>query len=129
MLAVMSSITALVLAAFVGYGGAWYIGMVEGNFALLLFLATVVTGVYWLAERLYFLPQRKRAAEQLQVSVAQRRSELSSQGLRTDEVDLDKARNSLLLQPWWLDWTAGLFPVIVVVFSQHNFFSKQPYII
>jgi signal peptidase I len=37
MLAVMSSITALVLAAFVGYGGAWYIGMVEGNFALLLF--------------------------------------------------------------------------------------------
>ena len=121
MLAVMSSITALVLAAFVGYGGAWYIGMVEGNFALLLFLATVVTGVYWLAERLYFLPQRKRAAEQLQVSVAQRRSELSSQGLRTDEVDLDKARNSLLMQPWWLDWTAGLFPVIVVVFVLRSF--------
>ncbi len=121
MLAVMSSITALVLAAFVGYGGAWYIGMVEGNFALLLFLATVVTGVYWLAERLYFLPQRRRAAEQLQVSVTQRRSELSSQGLRTDEVDLDKARNSLLLQPWWLDWTAGLFPVIVVVFVLRSF--------
>jgi signal peptidase I len=121
MLAVMSSITALVLAAFVGYGGAWYIGMVEGNFALLLFLATVVTGVYWLAERLYFLPQRRRAAEQLQVSVTQRRSELSSQGLRTDEVDLDKARNSLLMQPWWLDWTAGLFPVIVVVFVLRSF--------
>jgi len=121
MLAVMSSITALLLAAFVGYGGAWYIGMVEGNFALLLFLATVVTGVYWLAERLYFLPQRKRAAEQLQVSVTQRRSELSSQGLRTDEVDLDKARNSLLMQPWWLDWTAGLFPVIVVVFVLRSF--------
>ena len=121
MLAVMSSITALVLAAFVGYGGAWYIGMVEGNFALLLFLATVVTGVYWLAERLYFLPERKRAAEQLQVSITQRRSELSSQGLRTDEVDLDKARNSLMLQPWWLDWTAGLFPVIVVVFVLRSF--------
>ena len=121
MLAVMSSITALVLAAFVGYGGAWYIGMVEGNFALLLFLATVVTGVYWLAERLYFLPQRKRAAEQLQVSVAQRRSELISQGLRTDEVDLEQARNRLLMQPWWLDWTAGLFPVIVVVFVLRSF--------
>jgi signal peptidase I len=121
MLAVMSSITALVLAAFVGYGGAWYIGMVEGNFALLLFLATVVTGVYWLAERLYFLPQRKRAAEQLQVSVTQRRSELISQGLRTDEVDLEQARNRLLMQPWWLDWTAGLFPVIVVVFVLRSF--------
>jgi signal peptidase I len=121
MLAVMSSITALVLAAFVGYGGAWYIGMVEGNFALLLFLATVVTGVYWLAERLYFLPQRRQAAEQLQMSVTQRRSELSSQGLRTDEVDLDQARNRLLMQPWWLDWTAGLFPVIVVVFVLRSF--------
>ena len=121
MLAVMSSITALVLAAFVGYGGAWYIGMVEGNFALLLFLATVVTGIYWLAERLYFLPQRRRAAEQLQVSVAQRRTELSSQGLRADEVDLDQARNRLLMQPWWLDWTAGLFPVIVVVFVLRSF--------
>ena len=121
MLAVMSSITALVLAAFVGYGGAWYIGMVEGNFALLLFLATLVTGVYWLAERLYFLPQRRRAADQLQVSVTQRRSELSSQGLRTDEVDLDQARNRLLMQPWWLDWTAGLFPVIVVVFVLRSF--------
>lgn len=121
MLAVMSSITALVLAAFVGYGGAWYIGMVEGNFALLLFLATVVTGVYWLAERLYFLPQRRQAADQLQVSVTQRRSELSSQGLRTDEVDLDQARNRLLMQPWWLDWTAGLFPVIVVVFVLRSF--------
>ena len=121
MLAVMSSITALVLAAFVGYGGAWYIGMVEGNFALLLFLATVVTGVYWLAERLYFLPQRRQAAEQLQMSVTQRRSELSSQGLRTDEVDLDQVRNRLLMQPWWLDWTAGLFPVIVVVFVLRSF--------
>ena len=121
MLAVMSSITALVLAAFVGYGGAWYIGMVEGNFALLLFLATLVTGIYWLAERLYFLPQRRQAAEQLQVSVTQRRSELSSQGLRTDEVDLDQARNRLLMQPWWLDWTAGLFPVIVVVFVLRSF--------
>ena len=30
---VMSSITALVLASFVGYGAAWYFGIVEGNFA------------------------------------------------------------------------------------------------
>jgi signal peptidase I len=37
--------------------------MVEGNFALLLFLATLVTGLYWLAERLYFLPRRRRAAD------------------------------------------------------------------
>ena len=57
----MSGVTAVVLGLFVGYAGAWYLGLVEGNFALLLFLATVVTGVYWVAEKLVFLPQRKRA--------------------------------------------------------------------
>ena len=41
-------LTDAVLGAFVLYAGSWYFGFVEGNFALLLFLATVVTGVYWL---------------------------------------------------------------------------------
>jgi len=31
------------------------------------------------------------------------------------------ARQSLLMQPWWLDWTAGLFPVILVVFLLRSF--------
>ena len=61
---VMQYITAAVLAAFVSYIGAWYMGAIEGNFALLLLLATVVTGVYWLAERFVFLPRRRAAAEQ-----------------------------------------------------------------
>ena len=56
----MQILTSLVLAAFAGYVGAWYLGAIEGNFALLLFLATVVTGAYWLAERLVFLPRRRR---------------------------------------------------------------------
>ena len=58
----MPILTALVLAAFAGYGAAWYFGAVEGNFALLLFVATVVTGLYWLADRFYFLPRRRAAA-------------------------------------------------------------------
>ena len=62
----MQFLTSLVLAAFVGYAGSWYLGYIEGNFALLLLLATVVTGIYWLAERFYFLPQRKAAADLLQ---------------------------------------------------------------
>ena len=45
----MATLTAFVLAAFVGYAGSWYLGMIEGNFALLMFMATVVTGIYWLA--------------------------------------------------------------------------------
>lgn len=117
----MALLTSLILAAFAGYVGAWYFGAVEGNFALLLFLATVVTGLYWVAERLYFLPRRRRAAAALETSLAQRREDLARQGItQVDTVDV-KARERLLMQPWWLDWTAGLFPVIVVVFLLRSF--------
>ena len=38
----MQAFTAAVLGAFVAYGASWYFGLVDGNFALLLFLASVV---------------------------------------------------------------------------------------
>jgi len=87
----MSVMTALVLAIFATYIGAWYFGKLEGNFALLLFIAIVVTGCYWLAEQLYFRKQRALEGGEDQP------------------------------QPWWLDWTAGLFPVILIVFILRSF--------
>ncbi|MFO1212557.1 MAG: signal peptidase I [Paenacidovorax caeni] len=117
----MQTITAVVLAAFVGYIGAWYTGAIEGNFALLLFLATVVTGAYWLAERFYFLPQRRRAAQALLDADTQRRAELDRMGIQKVDGDVAEARERLLMQPWWLDWTAGLFPVICAVFLLRSF--------
>ena len=68
----MTAVAAAVLAAFVSYIGAWYMGAIEGNFALLLLLATVVTGAYWLAERIVFLPQRRQAARAIEDAAAQR---------------------------------------------------------
>ncbi len=117
----MSSITAVVLAAFVGYGAAWYFGLVEGNFSLLLFLATVVTGIYWVAERFYFLPQRHLAVVALEESTTKRRAELAKMGITQVDNDTGEAKIKLIMQPWWLDWTAGLFPVIVVVFLLRSF--------
>jgi signal peptidase I len=117
----MPVLTAAVLAAFAGYAGAWYFGFVEGNFALLLFLATIVTGLYWLAERLVFLPRRRDAAAQLEAQSGQRKSELAARGIAPVDNDLATARQRLLMQPWWLDWTAGLFPVIIAVFVLRSF--------
>jgi len=118
----MQLLTSAVLAAFVSYAGAWYFGLLEGNFALLLFLAVVVTGVYWVAERLWFLPQRQQAAQAMQAQADQRKATLTAQGItQTDNVDLGAARDRILAQPWWLDWTAGLFPVILVVFLLRSF--------
>lgn len=118
----MPVLTALILAGFVAYAGSWYLGRIEGNFALLLFLATLVTGLYWLAERLVFLPRRRAAVARLEQQTAQRQQELAGQGItKVDTVDLAEARGRLLMQPWWLDWTAGLFPVILVVFLLRSF--------
>ena len=117
----MSGLTAVVLAAFVAYGASWYFGLVDGNFSLLLFLAAVVTGVYWLAERFYFLPQRSRAVQALESATAQRHFELAEKGITKVDTDINDAKTRLIMQPWWLDWTAGLFPVIIVVFLLRSF--------
>lgn len=117
----MQFLTSLVLASFVGYAGAWYFGFFEGNFALLLFMASLVTGLYWLAEMFYFLPKRKQAAAQLELDAQSRRESLSKMGVSPVDTDLAPVRDKLLSQPWWLDWTAGLFPVIITVFLLRSF--------
>jgi signal peptidase I len=117
----MPFITALVLAAFVAYAGAWFSGAVEGNFAFLLFMASSVTGVYWLAERFYFLPAREAAARQLQEADDKRRADLHGKGIARVDGDMSQASEAILAQPWWLDWTAGLFPVIISVFFLRSF--------
>jgi signal peptidase I len=117
----MPFITSLVLAAFVTYAGAWFMGAVEGNFAFLLFMASAVTGVYWLAERFYFLPARQAAVRRLQDADEQRRAGLEKQGISRVDGDVAQAAEDILAQPWWLDWTAGLFPVIISVFFLRSF--------
>lgn len=98
----MPLLTGIILALFAGYGLTWYLGWTEGNFPVLLFAAVCVTGVYWLAERFYFLPKRRQQA-------------LGS--------GADNPSN-WQLQPWWLDWTAGIFPVLLVVFVLRSFVAE-----
>jgi len=118
----LAGITGAVLAVFGGYIGAWYLGLVEGNFALMLFLATAVTGIYWVAEKLVFLPKRRQAVATAQAQADARLAQLKAQGIAQTDAGLSEdAREQLLRQPWWLDWTAGLFPVIVVVFVLRSF--------
>ena len=58
----MGSLTGLLYACLAVYLGGWYVGKWTGNFSLLLFILTLVTLAYWLAERFYFAPARSRAA-------------------------------------------------------------------
>jgi signal peptidase I len=117
----MATLTGLLYGALVVYLGGWFFGHWIGNFSLLLFVLTVVTLAYWLAERLRFKPAREAAAAQLQARHAARRAELAKQGIAQVDDNIAQASEQLLMQPWWLDWTAGLFPVILIVFLLRSF--------
>jgi signal peptidase I len=117
----MSTLTAALYGVLVVYLGGWFLGYWTGNFALLLFTLTVVTFVYWLAERYRFKPAREAAAAALQQQDAERRAGLARMGIDKVDGDVEQAKHKLLAQPWWLDWTAGLFPVILVVFLLRSF--------
>jgi len=84
-------------------------------------MAVFISGAYWLAEKFYFWPQRMKAVEQLDLDAAKRKQELTQMGIDRQDTDTGEARTRLLMQPWWLDWTAGLFPVILVVFVLRSF--------
>lgn len=91
------------------------------NFALILFLLTVVTGLFYIAERVKFLPERRRRAEE----VVRRYEADNREALERMEPSVVAERNDLrancLRQPWWLEYTAGLFPVIAIVFLLRSF--------
>ena len=117
----MSALTGVLYAGLVAYLVGWYLDKWTGNFSLLLFLMSAVTSLYWLAERFHFLPARRAAAAELAAQDQVRRNKLEAEGIKLDHQDVQAAQQMLLRQPWWLDWTAGLFPVILLVFGLRSF--------
>jgi signal peptidase I len=117
----MNVLTAALYGALAVYLGGWFLGHWTGNFSLLLFMLTVVTLAFWIAERLVFKPRRDAAAQLLEQQDAVRRAELAKMGIERVDGDIGEAKARLLMQPWWLDWTAGLFPVILIVFLLRSF--------
>jgi signal peptidase I len=117
----MSVLTALLYGALIVYLGGWLKDYWLGNFSLLLLVLTGVTFLYWLAERFVFLPKRRAAANALAQQHTARRAELQKQGISQVDSHVDEAQQKVLAQPWWLDWTAGLFPVIAIVFCLRSF--------
>jgi signal peptidase I len=117
----MSALTAALYGVLIAYLGGWFLGFWTGNFSLLLFVLTIFTLVYWVAERLHFAPKRTAAAAALELQDRNRRAQLAAQGITRVDGDVEQARQQVLAQPWWLDWTAGLFPVILIVFLLRSF--------
>ena len=91
------------------------------NFALILFLLTIFTGIMYVLEKVKFLPERRRRADELARNFEVANREAIDRG----EKSVIDARNAIyadtMREPWWLDYTAGLFPVIAIVFLLRSF--------
>ncbi len=91
------------------------------NFALILFWLMIATGLVWFADALWL--RRRRLAR---TKAALARFDEQSAG-RTPEsraaldADRENLRGDLMRQPWWIEFPAGFFPVILVVFMLRSF--------
>ena len=75
-------------------------------FGTLLLVLFVVTGIFWLLDKFMFAPKRRAVAEAIRAQAA---------GGHADAV------RAALQRPWWLEYTAGLFSVIALVFVLRSF--------
>jgi len=121
MAGVMSPLAAALYALLALYLGGWWMGRWVGNFSLLLFLMSLATFAFWLAERFHFRPAREAVSRALEQDAQRRRAELQKMGITQVDDRLDQAQAQALTPPWWVEWTAGLFPIIVCIFLLRSF--------
>ncbi len=95
------------------------------NFALILFTLMVITGIAWVADRQLWLPRRRRAADAAVIEY-ERRQQRSEHRLTDKQIAQahEQLRQSVLKQPWWLEYSAGFFPVILTVFVLRSFVAE-----
>lgn len=92
-----------------------------GNFALILFVLTLVTGVVWFLDVFHFARQRRARADAALAEYDARIARLHSEGIRTEEGARAKLESDLLRQPTWIEYSGSFFPVIALVFVLRSF--------
>ena len=94
------------------------------NFALILFLLTLATGVLWLLDVGVFRT-RRRAALAAEFSAFDKKNQAllaSNEGaVLAERAQLEER---LLRQPAWVEYAASFFPVLLVVFLLRSFVKE-----
>lgn len=95
---------------------------VLSNFALILFVLMVVTGVIWCLDVFVLAKQRRRAADIALREYDARVDKLAREGIKADSgnqrAEIEAAH---LRQPTWIEYSGSFFPVIALVFILRSF--------
>lgn len=92
-----------------------------GNFALILFILTVLTGAVWFLDVFVLAKQRRAAADIALAELDARRAKLSGEGLQLETNNREEIKAALMRQPAWVEYTGSFFPVILLVFCLRSF--------
>lgn len=92
-----------------------------GNFALILFILTVVTGIIWFLDIFHFARQRRARADAALAEYDARNARLNADGIKLEDGGRNKLESELLKQPTWIEYSGSFFPVIALVFFLRSF--------
>ena len=95
--------------------------VILGNFALILFVAMVVTGVIWFFDVFYLAKKRRATADAALAAYDERNARLLSDGVKPDVSQRAQLEASILRQPTWIEYSGSFFPVIALVFFLRSF--------
>jgi signal peptidase I len=95
------------------------------NFQLLLFSLFIITGVAYFADIFYFRKERKKNAQIIIKEYDRQLQEWQqTQNQGSIHTPREEVLKNALKQPWWLDLTAGMFPIFAVVFILRSFIAE-----
>ncbi|MDY7544948.1 signal peptidase I [Glaciimonas sp. Gout2] len=92
-----------------------------GNFALILFVLMVVTGIIWFLDRFYLRAQRRAKADAALAAFDARNVKLRAEGIKLESSGRAELEANLLRQPTWVEYSGSFFPVIAMVFFLRSF--------
>lgn len=92
-----------------------------GNFALILFVLTIITGVIWCLDVFYLSKKRRIRADIALAAFDARNVKLKAEGVKVDESGRSTLEADILKQPTWIEYSGSFFPVIALVFFLRSF--------
>ncbi|HYD97651.1 MAG TPA: signal peptidase I [Noviherbaspirillum sp.] len=92
-----------------------------GNFALILFILTIGTGIIWFLDIFHFARQRRARANAALAEFDARHARMRADGIKVEDGDRAKLEADILRQPTWIEYSGSFFPVIALVFFLRSF--------
>jgi signal peptidase I len=92
-----------------------------GNFALILFILTIATGIIWFLDVFHFSRLRRAKANQALAEFDARHAKLRADGIKVDDSGRSRLEAEMLKQPTWIEYSGSFFPVIALVFFLRSF--------